>query len=446
MDKLEVRLQKRMHVSLYALLFLTVLLGISILLEGCSDSCETKIYYTYFEPVYKTHETLSAEIALTAPQAIHGVGKIYRKDQLLFVNDPGAGIHIIDNSNPANPQPKSFLRIDGNYEMAIKDNYLYADNYTDLVVFDISDLEHIQEVKRVNNIFDGFHSFDRYYQSDEKGVITSWEQKERMEISESNCGPNNRPVTDFVYLSEGIALNATSDFKSYATTPGTGSGSGVGGSTARFTVASNFLYSLHGHEIEAFDLANPADPQHTGGTSVAWDIETIFPYRDNLFIGSSTGMYIYSIADPTSPEWVSTFQHVRSCDPVVVDDNFAYVTLRSGNPCAGTANQLDVINIQNLSAPTLVKSYSMTNPHGLGIDNKILFLCDGSDGLKVYDASSVSSIDSHLLKHYKTINAFDVIPWNDVLVMIGEDGLFQYDYSDPNNIQLLSQIPITHAD
>jgi hypothetical protein len=446
MDKLEVRLQKRMHVSLYALLFLTVLLGISILLEGCSDSCETKVYYSYFEPVYKTHETLREEIELTIPQPIHAVGKIYRKDDLLFVNDPGAGIHIIDNSNPASPQPKKFLKIEGNYEMAIKGNYLYADNFTDLVVFDITDLEHIEEIKRVANVFNGMHSFDRYYVSDEKGVITSWEQKEKMEVASSECGPNSPSAQPYFYLSEGVALNAASDFKSYATTPGTGSGPGVGGSTARFTVTSNFLYSLHQDEIRAFDLANPADPEQVSATSVAWDIETIFPYRDNLFIGSSTGMHIYSISNPASPQRISTFAHVNSCDPVVVDDDFAYVTLRSGNTCAGNSNQLDVINIQNLANPVLVRSYPMTNPHGLGIDNKILFLCDGSAGLKVYDASNVSTIDSHMIKHYDNIHAFDVIPWNDVLVMIGEDGLFQYDYTDPNNIKLLSKIAITHAD
>jgi hypothetical protein len=37
METLENRLQKRIHASLYALLFLTALLGISVLLEGCAE-------------------------------------------------------------------------------------------------------------------------------------------------------------------------------------------------------------------------------------------------------------------------------------------------------------------------------------------------------------------------------------------------------------------------
>jgi len=35
-----------------------------------------------------------------------------------------------------------------------------------------------------------------------------------------------------------------------------------------------------------------------------------------------------------------------------------------------------------------------------------------------------------------------VIPNNGVLMMIGEDGLYQYDYRDIENIELLSVIPV----
>ena len=62
MDTLENRLQKRMHVSLYALLVLTILLAISILLESCSDQCDIRSEYVYLEPVYTTVEELRASI------------------------------------------------------------------------------------------------------------------------------------------------------------------------------------------------------------------------------------------------------------------------------------------------------------------------------------------------------------------------------------------------
>jgi hypothetical protein len=155
-------------------------------------------------------------------------------------------------------------------------------------------------------------------------------------------------------------------------------------------------------------------------------------------------MHILDISSPESPVTVSTYEHVRSCDPVVVDDHYAYVTLRSGNTCQGFNNQLEVIDIDNLSAPKLLETYPMTNPHGLGIDNATLFICDGNDGLKAFDASDIHNIDKNMVAHYKNINATDVIPLNNILIMIGEDGLFQYDYSNPKDIKLLSTIAVQH--
>ena len=51
-------------------------------------------------------------------------------------------------------------------------------------------------------------------------------------------------------------------------------------------------------------------------------------------------------------------------------------------------SQLDVVDLSDLSAPTLVKSYGMDNPYGLGLDDDLLFVCDGTSGLKIYDASN----------------------------------------------------------
>jgi hypothetical protein len=88
----------------------------------------------------------------------------------------------------------------------------------------------------------------------------------------------------------------------------------------------------------------------------------------------------------------------------------------------------------------LVKTYGLTNPHGLSKDGDLLFVCDGSDGLKVYNASNVLSLQ--LLDHVKNIETYDVIAWNNRALVVAKDGLYQFDYSDPNNIKLLSKISI----
>lgn len=209
---------------------------------------------------------------------------------------------------------------------------------------------------------------------------------------------------------------------------------------ARFTIANNYLYALDDYKLDIVSLANPIAPQAKNEIDLGWLPETLFPNGNTLFVGTRNGMYIYDINSPASPSLLSTFEHIVSCDPVVVEGDYAYVTLYSGG--CGDLNQLEVVDISNLSAPSLVKIYPFTNPHGLGIDNGILFICDGAEGLKIFDASDVSTISNNQLAHYPNINALDVIPYKGVAMMIGSDGLYQYDYSNIQNIQFLSKIAI----
>ena len=446
METLENRLQKRMHVSLYALLFLTTLLGLSVLLEGCTDKCEVTREYVYYEPVYTTLDEIRSGVAVEPAQTIGAVGKIYFKDDILYVNEPGEGIHIIDNHDPAKPAQLKFLKIPGNYDLAIKGNTLYADSYVDLVAFDVSDVSDIREVNRVEGVFKNYQVLG--YSIDEtRGVITDLEEKKNVYVDESDCSTSLvQPWGGFIYES-GIAVRSdmAANFSTMAAiAPGSGSGSGVGGSLARFTISGNHLYLLDGADLHAVSVANETHPVPGSRTQLGWDIETLFPYEQNLFVGSRTGMHILDISSPESPVHLSTFQHVTSCDPVVVEGDYAYVTLRTGNTCAGNVNQLDVVDISDLRNPQLVKTYPMTNPHGLGIDNQILFVCDGSAGLKAYNAADVNNIDQNLVAHHKGISAVDVIPLNDVLMMIGQDGIFQYDYSNPKDLRILSKIRVSN--
>jgi hypothetical protein len=84
----------------------------------------------------------------------------------------------------------------------------------------------------------------------------------------------------------------------------------------------------------------------------------------------------------------------------------------------------------------------MTNPHGLGIDGNILFLCDGSDGLKVFDRTDDFDLGNNMISHFQEINTYDVIPYNDNLIMSSREGIYQYNYSDISNITEISLIPV----
>lgn len=153
-------------------------------------------------------------------------------------------------------------------------------------------------------------------------------------------------------------------------------------------------------------------------------------------------MYIYNITNPASPKLLSRFRHATACDPVVVEGEFAYVTLRDGEVCPNTPgnNQLEVIHVKDLMNPKRVGMYEMLHPHGLGIDNGDLFVSEGEYGLKIMDASDPYNLKE--IRHIKDIRTFDVIPNNGVLIVTGKSGIIQYDYSDIYNLKELSTIPV----
>lgn len=416
-----------------------------ILFSSCRDKIVETYTYTANVPVYMSYETLRSSVNTTSPQSFENPGKIYFKDDYIFVVEYFEGVHIINNSTPSAPSFVSFIEIPGTVDIAVKNNYLYADSYIDLVVIDISDPSNATEVNRLENVFPySAPAFDYSYPTsmieEMKGVIVGWEIKE---ITESNEYINSG--NKFYYYDYDVAyaeMDASGSQGGRVSPNSSGSTVGVAGSMARFIARNDHLYTIDNQEMHIFDISNAEAPSESGSLSIGWNIETLFPYNEYLFIGSQTGMFVYSTLSPGSPTFLTEFSHINSCDPVVFDGNYAYVTLRGGNECGGFANQLDVIDVSNMSNALLVKSYEMTEPYGLGVSDSLLFICDGSDGLKVYNKSDVMNIDQNQISHFSGIQTFDVIPVNGVLIMIGSDGLYQYDYSDPTNIVQLSHIAI----
>jgi hypothetical protein len=426
-------------VARLSILFLIVL---ATIVSGCSDKCQVTNSYVYYEPVYKSLAQIKSEIGLQSPKELNSIGKIYYKDQKIYINEVAKGIHIIDNADPANPKPLHFLNIPGNFDLAILGNTLYADSYLDLVAFDISSLDQIKEVNRIENLFDHSSHLGFSY-STQQGILTDWKMVKNISVRENDCKRQIQPWGGY-YYGNGIVIDDVVAFKANGsnTTLNAGANPGKGGSLARFTISNNRLYVLDNSFLEVVDISNQREMKQKGETQITWQAETLFPNNNNLFVGTQSGMIVFDLANPDSPVSISKLEHVRTCDPVVVEGDYAYVTLRNGNTCGGFTNQLDVINIKDIKKPVLQKTYLMTNPHGLGIDNGILFICDGADGLKIFDAKDVNKITDNKLAHYDKLTTSDIIPFQNVAMMIGEEGLYQYDYSDIKNIKLLSKLSI----
>lgn len=408
-----------------------------IVLNSClKDNCRHT--YTLFTPIFKSLTEARANMKSMAPTPLENTGKLFILGNYIFLSEVNKGIHVIDNSQPASPKNISFIAVPGNVDLAVAGNTLYADSYADLVAFDISNPKQVTAKKFLNKLFtDKAYYVGSGSNPDSIKVIVDWIKRDTTVDCETYSYLYNN------YYFRGLAdMRGNYSLASSAQSgvPGGLAAKGMGGSMARFALLNQYLYALNSTNLISVDISSPQNPVQSGTTGIGWGIETIYPFNDKLFIGSTNGMFIYDVSNASSPSKLGQFTHVTSCDPVIADGSYAYVTLRTGTMCAGNTNRLDVVNISSLTNPSLTKSYNLTNPHGLSKDGNLLFICDGTDGLKIYNAGNPS--DAKLLKRIEGIETYDVIAWNNKALVVAKDGLYQFDYSDPSNIKLLSKISI----
>jgi hypothetical protein len=404
-----------------------------LLLNSCvKDNCKKTYTYSYYQPVYKTTAEVRANIKSNAPKEVVNPGKLFILGKYIFLNEIDKGIHVIDNRNPSSPRNVAFIDIPGNLDLAVKGNALYADLYSDLVTLDITDPLNVA-VKKYNEGVFPYRAYGNGFHGDSSRIITDWVKRDTTVVED--CGGGLVWNNTQLYMADASSSGGN---KSNSSSP-----VGKGGSMARFAIVNNKMYTVSYNDLNVFNISSVFAPVYTTKVSISnWQIETIFPMANKLFIGSQSGMYIYNIDNPNNPVLAGQFSHVQSCDPVIADDNYAYVTLRSGSMCQGFTNQLEVLQLNNFTNPQLVKTYPFTNPHGLSKDGNLLFICDGADGLKIYNASVVSNLQ--LIKQFSNIETYDVIAYNHLALVVSKDGLYQYDYSDINNIHLVSKISISN--
>lgn len=375
-------------------------------------------------PQLMSKTAFRSSVEVIAPKTIEEPGKIYVYQDYIFVGDVHSGIHIIDNSDPKSPKAIKFIQIPGNEDISVKDNFLYADSATDLVVFDISDINNVSIIERLEDVFN-VYNYDIPVEAEpvdygkfdfDDDIIVGWTLTTERRKKVDN--------TIDIALDDGVVLSA-----------GAESMTGTGGSLARFQIVDNYLYTVGNYEIAIFNIQNLAEPVLSNTQYAGWNIETMFQAEGYLYLGSTNGMYIYNLVNPSSPEFVSDFTHWEGCDPVVVDGDYAYLTLRGGNLCGQLESVLEVIDISDKTNPTLAARYNLENPYGLGIKNNMLYVCDGTAGLKLFERETPE--DLKLVNSLKDIRAQDVIPLENSLIMIGGNTLYQYDYMD-NSIELIS--------
>ncbi|MDH7515968.1 MAG: hypothetical protein QHI48_08860 [Bacteroidota bacterium] len=334
-------------------------------------------------------------------------GKIYLVGSRLLVGEISRGIRVIEIRDPAGMRSVGYIPLEENMDFAVKGDVLYADNGTDLLVYDVGDFAHPVCIDTIPRVF-------------------AAREKPRPVVQY----PSEQHVGGLGGCTWGSGCGDAAVTPEYDTrTTSGGGGTGQAGSMARFAVVEDFLYCIDESNLIVFDIRVPDKPRLIGRTAVGFGIETLFPYRYYLFIGSRTGMFIYDARDVAVPVKVSEFRHARACDPVVVENDRAYVTLRNGTLCGESENELHIVDISNVSDPVLLSSYGMESPAGLAVSDGIAYVCDGPH-LRILDVRNEQAVRE--ISSIPLGNTFDVIYSEGLLIVASPNGLYVYDVRDPS--------------
>ncbi len=411
---------------LYLLLPALVTFG---LLSCTKDICNREVTYTKATAIYEDLDNLRLPIVSDYQAEIIQPSKIFVSGDYLFVSEEDHGIHILDNTDTRNPRQMNFIAIPGNKDLIIKDDRLLADSYYDILVIDVQDPLNPRLLSRNEEVFPvSFHNGE--------DVLVGFKYEEVTERVDCQSRFFDGEMFFFDHNNNLIAPAAVPvSFSGARSQQGT-----QAGSLSRMANVDDFVYIISESSIFTFQLlGDRIEPR--SNDRLGRNFETIFPLNDHLFIGAQNGMHIMDISNRTSPVYISQFQHPTACDPVYPTEDVAYVTLRTGNACEGTLNQLDVIALDPIQRPSLIESIAMENPHGLTLFKDKLVVCEGEGGIKIFDASNPT--DLSLLHEDHSFTAYDVIAHPDkegILLIIGDQGLVQFEVDAENELSELSTI------
>lgn len=246
----------------------------------------------------------------------------------------------------------------------------------------------------------------------------------------------------------GAMLGGCCGSASSASGPSTTSQSG---STAAMLPYGNVLYALNNNSrLITFDISDPTTPKETKNI-VTSGSETLFISEGYLYVGGVSGVDIYDISTPQTPQNVAFYSHQLGCDPIIVNDDIGYITIRNRGGCWRNAatgispNRLEITNFEDPENPVSLAHFDLTAPFGLTFIEDRLAICENYAGLTMLDInfSNGKSNAPNIQKvgQFPNIQCFDLIADGTNLIATASDGIYQFQ-SENNHLTLRSKIPV----
>lgn len=411
-----------------------LLLSMFAFVSCTEDFGKTTVTYERATAIYGDLESFRNQALFTSSREISDPGKIFIGDRYLLIGEEGEGIHVFDNANPENPTNLGFIQIFGNREYFLDGDDLYAESVYDMVKIDLTNIRQPQLINRVTDVF---------------------AQPQFNDQGEAIIGFNYGSVTeeydvndpDLQWLGQG---NETFFFdfnnqlipKSAVPTSFAGNSSDGIGTVNRIASHEGFVYVISRSELSIFDGAGAFDL--LAKRNISWDMETVYPLENKLFIGTRNSMEVFDITNPTSPEREGTYFHETSCDPVLpINASTAYVTLRTGDfsECPGDTNELLVLDVSSAWNTAEIQSFEMASPYGMSLIGNRLYVGEGANGLAIFDASDNRNLS--LIERDRAVEAYDIIPHPsraDIIFIAGPTGFSQYRIDEAEEFFLISNV------
>lgn len=223
---------------------------------------------------------------------------------------------------------------------------------------------------------------------------------------------------------------------------------GTSGSITRFVVHNSFMYVLNPNEVQTFDVSDSANPVLVNQLETDYGLETILIYKEKIYLGSRTALYILGIDNPAEPQILSQTDReaafFNGCDPVAVKDAYAYSTIKIiQNVCGnvGAESALLVYDVSDAEAPDLLSTHFLDLPNGLSYVGDFLFVCDaGQQALICFDISDPFAVQRVEDFDIAIVEPVDLIVDGDRMIVSTISDFKILDISDLSNVQIVGEI------
>lgn len=396
---------------------------LAIVVASCSKD-EGTITVTYQEAtaIYGDIESIRATVLQDVAQPIVDPGKIFVGEDFILVGEEEKGIHIITNQDSEAPQHMGFLNIPGNREYYVHDHIIYAESYYDVVKIDISNLAQAQLVDRAEFVFQD------EWKNDQGETLIGFSFEEKT-VTLSHDDDFTRDVIQDNVVYYDFARNIIP--KSAVPASFAGNAGAVSGTINRVNYSEGHVYIVGQSSMKVIrDDGNSLTIVHNPQLDLIGEgLETVYPHDDYLFVGSRSAMDVYNISDASHPQHHYEFEHATSCDPVYPVDEVVYITLRTAefSACPGNINALLVLDISDMNDIDEKKEIEMQSPYGMTMIDDKLYVGEGKNGLKIFDAHH--RLEPTLILHDSAIPAYDIIAHPSrpgTIFVTGPQGIRQY--------------------